>query len=400
MCGEKAGLAPVTARARGSPPRVRGKGNDRKPGRRAAGITPACAGKSKLPLLDYSPAWDHPRVCGEKVVLSIFLVPLMGSPPRVRGKERQQPRKHRVTRITPACAGKSLTIPKLTTRSWDHPRVCGEKSRVCPRSDPGTGSPPRVRGKARGCLRRPVSQRITPACAGKSVLFNIYQVIAEDHPRVCGEKARTLIVQDEPQGSPPRVRGKAALWRVSRPLFRITPACAGKSAKAERTSRCSWDHPRVCGEKDLVSRQLHFSTGSPPRVRGKGAIGATGRQTAGITPACAGKRSFASGRSFAVWDHPRVCGEKILTSCVWIFARGSPPRVRGKGTFQPLLYLFNGITPACAGKRGHTTTCLYNIQDHPRVCGEKAYSTIWGCQQKGSPPRVRGKVCRIYKNAA
>ena len=228
--------------------------------------------------------------------------------------------------------------------------MCGEKSRVCPRSDPGTGSPPRVRGKARGCLRRPVSQRITPACAGKSVLFNIYQVIAEDHPRVCGEKARTLIVQDEPQGSPPRVRGKAALWRVSRPLFRITPACAGKSAKAERTSRCSWDHPRVCGEKDLVSRQLHFSTGSPPRVRGKGAIGATGRQTAGITPACAGKRSFASGRSFAVWDHPRVCGEKILTSCVWIFARGSPPRVRGKGTFQPLLYLFNGITPACAGK--------------------------------------------------
>ena len=131
---------------------------------------------------------------------------------------------------------------------------------------------------------------ITPACAGKSVLFNIYQVIAEDHPRVCGEKARTLIVQDEPQGSPPRVRGKAALWRVSRPLFRITPACAGKSAKAERTSRCSWDHPRVCGEKDLVSRQLHFSTGSPPRVRGKGVVIERRLQSVRITPACAGKR--------------------------------------------------------------------------------------------------------------
>ena len=147
VCGEKAGLAPVTARARGSPPRVRGKGNDRKPGRRAAGITPACAGKSKLPLLDYSPAWDHPRVCGEKVVLSIFLVPLMGSPPRVRGKERQQPRKHRVTRITPACAGKSLTIPKLTTRSWDHPRVCGEKAYSTIWGCQQKGSPPRVRGK-------------------------------------------------------------------------------------------------------------------------------------------------------------------------------------------------------------------------------------------------------------
>ena len=208
MCGEKAGLAPVTARARGSPPRVRGKGNDRKPGRRAAGITPACAGKSKLPLLDYSPAWDHPRVCGEKVVLSIFLVPLMGSPPRVRGKERQQPRKHRVTRITPACAGKSLTIPKLTTRSWDHPRVCGEKSRVCPRSDPGTGSPPRVRGKARGCLRRPVSQRITPACAGKSRPLAGLPPAFQDHPRVCGEKCQSGAHQPVQLGSPPRVRGK------------------------------------------------------------------------------------------------------------------------------------------------------------------------------------------------
>ena len=269
MCGEKAGLAPVTARARGSPPRVRGKGNDRKPGRRAAGITPACAGKSKLPLLDYSPAWDHPRVCGEKVVLSIFLVPLMGSPPRVRGKERQQPRKHRVTRITPACAGKSLTIPKLTTRSWDHPRVCGEKSRVCPRSDPGTGSPPRVRGKARGCLRRPVSQRITPACAGKSVLFNIYQVIAEDHPRVCGEKARTLIVQDEPQGSPPRVRGKGILDYMGVPTKRITPACAGKSVQDIQKCGLNLDHPRVCGEKNILHHLRQNRLGSPPRVRGK-----------------------------------------------------------------------------------------------------------------------------------
>ena len=108
VCGEKAGLAPVTARARGSPPRVRGKGNDRKPGRRAAGITPACAGKSKLPLLDYSPAWDHPRVCGEKVVLSIFLVPLMGSPPRVRGKGLSFFSIISCFGITPACAGKRL----------------------------------------------------------------------------------------------------------------------------------------------------------------------------------------------------------------------------------------------------------------------------------------------------
>ena len=292
MCGEKADITGHNIVCRGSPPRVRGKGIQQRNCWVTMRITPACAGKRRALPRSQPALGDHPRVCGEKVTTASPEGGRRGSPPRVRGKVSCHCWITPQLGITPACAGKSLTIPKLTTRSWDHPRVCGEKSRVCPRSDPGTGSPPRVRGKARGCLRRPVSQRITPACAGKSVLFNIYQVIAEDHPRVCGEKARTLIVQDEPQGSPPRVRGKAALWRVSRPLFRITPACAGKSAKAERTSRCSWDHPRVCGEKDLVSRQLHFSTGSPPRVRGKACSTYPQSHCNWITPACAGKRIF------------------------------------------------------------------------------------------------------------
>ena len=228
MCGEKAGLAPVTARARGSPPRVRGKGNDRKPGRRAAGITPACAGKSKLPLLDYSPAWDHPRVCGEKVVLSIFLVPLMGSPPRVRGKERQQPRKHRVTRITPACAGKSLGCAQGLTRAQDHPRVCGEKVLRFRTLLRCVGSPPRVRGKDFNLLCMDFCPGITPACAGKRHLPATFVPVQRDHPRVCGEK-RFLICRQSPRwGSPPRVRGKDE-ERIEHEITRgITPACAGK----------------------------------------------------------------------------------------------------------------------------------------------------------------------------
>ena len=52
------------------------------------------------------------------------------------------------TGITPAYAGKSLTIPKLTTRSWDHPRVCGEKRVICICVVLPQGSPPRMRGKA------------------------------------------------------------------------------------------------------------------------------------------------------------------------------------------------------------------------------------------------------------
>ena len=54
----------------------------------------------------------------------------------------------------------------------------------------------------------PEPLRITPAYAGKSAAQSLDRLCAGDHPRVCGEKARTLIVQDEPQGLPPRMRGK------------------------------------------------------------------------------------------------------------------------------------------------------------------------------------------------
>ena len=30
-------------------------------------------------------------------------------------------------RITPACAGKSLRLYSFMVMPWDHPRVCGEK---------------------------------------------------------------------------------------------------------------------------------------------------------------------------------------------------------------------------------------------------------------------------------
>ena len=49
---------------------------------------------------------------------------------------------------------------------------------------------------------------VSPAYAGKRESRQQDHTITWDHPRVCGEKARTLIVQNEPQGSPPRMRGK------------------------------------------------------------------------------------------------------------------------------------------------------------------------------------------------
>ena len=50
-------------------------------------VSPAYAGKS-IPSDEFgNEDEDHPRVCGEKSALSALVVKLLGSPPRMRGKE-------------------------------------------------------------------------------------------------------------------------------------------------------------------------------------------------------------------------------------------------------------------------------------------------------------------------
>ena len=73
-------------------------------------------------------------------------------------------------RITPACAGKSAGLAPLLPLAGDHPRVCGEKVDEITRFHIVQGSPPRVRGKAIASIQILDCQRITPACAGKSVV--------------------------------------------------------------------------------------------------------------------------------------------------------------------------------------------------------------------------------------
>ena len=64
------------------------------------------------------------------------------------------------------------------------------------------------------------------------------QFAAEDHPRVCGEKMPAVGDLVKVEGSPPRVRGKVALLISWAFVFRITPACAGKSCTAYKLGFC------------------------------------------------------------------------------------------------------------------------------------------------------------------
>ena len=48
----------------------------------------------------------------------------------------------------------------------------------------------------------------------------------------------------------------------------ITPACAGIRPKSSLPAPCSWDHPRVRGDKSPPVTFSPWPMGSPPRARG------------------------------------------------------------------------------------------------------------------------------------
>ena len=70
---------------------------------------------------------------------------------------------------------------------------------------------------------------ITPAYAGKTELGVSQAGHGEDHPRVCGENLDSYGAWELPIGSPPRMRGKPAVFAYGGSQYRITPAYAGKT---------------------------------------------------------------------------------------------------------------------------------------------------------------------------
>ena len=278
-----------------------------------------------------------------------------GSPPRMRGKGRRNGRAFPGNGITPAYAGKSGHAINPNVCGQDHPRVCGEKSPFSLFRPPHLGSPPRMRGKVVHFFGAHLPDGITPAYAGKSSQTAEHPSIMQDHPRVCGEKSSPTSSHRKGQGSPPRMRGKALAPAPTIDIIGITPAYAGKSRILSSFPTRFWDHPRVCGEKEICRKTQNIVPGSPPRMRGKAPYRPQRSPRPGITPAYAGKREMRSNGLTEGRDHPRVCGEKPAWKLVWNGLLGSPPRMRGKVRNRPLTRFGFRITPAYAGKRSPLT---------------------------------------------
>ena len=167
------------------------------------------------------------------------------------------------------------------------------------------------------------------------------------------------------------MRGKEAARRHDKVRAGITPAHAGKRCALCRTTWSDRDHPRACGEKSSSASLSKSVKGSPPRMRGKDIYCGTSIGEGGITPAHAGKSQAAEAQSQTAWDHPRACGEKPVPIMPVVNAAGSPPRMRGKVCRHYISFFVSRITPAHAGKSTISSFNQVVNRDHPRACGEK-----------------------------
>ena len=253
-------------------------------------------------------------------------------------------------RITPAHAGKTVIYYGETETVTDHPRACGENGYILRRYRDGYGSPPRMRGKPLRAWLSGFDRRITPAHAGKTLSSLLRSRFTKDHPRACGENPSFPMMEQSKAGSPPRMRGKRHPFQLALFQLRITPAHAGKTSESFGGLKSQPDHPRACGENGSAEQAARSVSGSPPRMRGKHLAEPAAADSVRITPAHAGKTAKKLINICLAADHPRACGENMTADYSPIWGIGSPPRMRGKQLAEVRLVQPVRITPAHAGK--------------------------------------------------
>ena len=107
ICGEKQRTLAIQDEPQGLPPRMRGKDCGVADMVLPVRITPAYAGKSWQGCYHQGHHEDHPRICGEKRQSTSSFRPSMGSPLHMQGKAENACSGQRAAGITPAYAGKS-----------------------------------------------------------------------------------------------------------------------------------------------------------------------------------------------------------------------------------------------------------------------------------------------------
>ena len=171
----------------------------------------------------------------------------------------------------------------------------------------------------------------------------------------------------------------------------IIPANTGKIEAPAIPAADFRDHPREYGENPAFLRSFMRKEGSSPRIRGKCGVLPLGWHDVGIIPANTGKIARRGGRRRSYGDHPREYGENIGSITNIVREKGSSPRIRGKLLHQTAPTSPRRIIPANTGKIFLLLSLPRVSGDHPREYGENPEYDGTCPLIEGSSPRIRGK---------
>ena len=129
----------------------------------------------------------------------------------------------------------------------------------------------------------------------------------------------------------------------------IIPAYAGNTWLMARPPQPRRDHPRICGEHFFLFCGVVVTLGSSPHMRGTHETGLHTAIHTGIIPAYAGNTSHHTANATNRKDHPRICGEHLVSCVPFSFPPGSSPHMRGTHDVDSADEAFTGIIPAYAG---------------------------------------------------
>ena len=109
--------------------------------------------------------------------------------------------------------------------------MCGKYNRLFQKYQSHRGSPPHVREILIASKVAFSQSRITPACAGNTLSSQLLFGHNQDHPRMCGKYWEGIWKCCPPLGSPPHVREILIIYCSGLTTSGITPACAGNTLK-------------------------------------------------------------------------------------------------------------------------------------------------------------------------
>ena len=139
--------------------------------RRGDRIIPAHAGQTATRIMLVGLFADHPRACGANSERTMGTTHIIGSSPRMRGKREKHMAVRQELRIIPAHAGQTTSNCAIWKTPADHPRACGANRALILKFLSLIGSSPRMRGKQSDSISKTHSDNTRKIRFAQSVTF-------------------------------------------------------------------------------------------------------------------------------------------------------------------------------------------------------------------------------------